>query len=148
MWQSLPQEQCSGLPETMLDIFDGECTFSAWGKLMFEQVSAKLYGERLLPPLSSRIRFSSKTEGEAGKLDPDKKVLLNRAIDNLSRFLENGTNLSSFDFRPLAGNPKQKSTHEFNLWSTQNAWRGFCHYDCEEGKKVIVVDSIDAGIGH
>ena len=145
-WQSLPMEQCSGLPETMLDIVDGECTFSAWGKLMFDQVSAKLYGERLLPPLSGRIRFSSKTEGEAGKLDPDKKVLLNRAIDNLSRFLENGTNLSSFDFRALKGDPKEDSTHEFNLWSTQNAWRGFCHY--EEGKKIIVVDSIDAGIGH
>lgn len=147
-WQSLPMKQCSGLPETMLDIVDGECTFSAWGKLMFEQVSAKLYGERLLPPLSDRIRFSSATESEAGKLDPDKKVLLNRAIDNLSRFLENGTNLSSFDFRALKGDPKEDSTHEFNLWSTQNAWRGFCHYACEEGKKVIVVDSIDAGIGH
>lgn len=145
-WQSLPMEQCSGLPETMLDIVDGECTFSAWGKLMFEQVSTKLYGERLLPPLSGRIRFSGKTEGEAGKLDPDKKVLLNRAIDNLSRFLENGTNLSSFDFRALQGNPKPPSTHEFNLWSTLDAWRGFCHYDCEEGKKIIVVDSIGEGL--
>ena len=87
-------------------------------------------------------------ESEAAKLDPDKRVLLNRAIDNLSRYLdtEGRINLSSFNFRALEGDPKPPSTHEFNLWSTQNAWRGFCHY--ENGKGSLVVDAIDKGIGH
>ena len=31
------------------------------------------------------------------------------------------TNLSSFNFRALKEDPKPNSTHEFNLWSTQNA---------------------------
>ena len=147
-WRSLPVKDCAGLPETMLDIVEGECSLSVWGKLIFDHASAEIYGKELLPPLSDRIYFSNRMESEAAKLDPDKRILLNRAIDNLSRYLdtEGRINLSSFNFRALEGDPKPPSTHEFNLWSTQNAWRGFCHY--ENGKGSLVVDAIDKGIGH
>lgn len=52
------REECSGIPETLLDIMDGKCSTSAWGQIVWEEVQRSAYSEKVLAPLSSRIIIS------------------------------------------------------------------------------------------
>lgn len=151
LWKSLKVDECKNLPESMLQIIGDECSLSEWGKLMFSQAADEIYGERLLPPSSKLVRISKNVEDQASKQTTDKIIMINKAIDNLSRHMETGRkyNLRSFNIRSLqAGAIKDKypSTDEFNLWSNEQGWRGFCHF--ENGQREVVVDSIDIGINH
>lgn len=151
LWKSLKVAECKNLPESMLQIIDDECCLSAWGRIMFSRVVDEIYGERLLPPSSKLVRISKNTEDQTSKQTTEKIIMINKAIDNLSRFMETGRkhNLRSFNIRTLKGEGLEKkhpSTHEFNLWSTEQGWRGFCHF--ENGQREVVVDSIDIGLGH
>lgn len=147
MAKTLKLKDCAPLPRAMLQVLDDECDLSPWGTLMFSRFQEELYGEKLLPPLLNGVQYSKSVENAATKLDPPKLVLANKAIDLLCRYLEdNSKNPASFDFRLLQGNPVPPSTHEFNLWSTQNGWRAFCHY--ENGKEKLLIDFIGPGVGH
>ena len=145
-YRDLPAAECAGLPETMLTVMDGQCTLSAWGRVIFDQVKKELYQERLQPPMIDSFEFSPGAKNDAEKLDPQQRRRLNDAIDDFGACLETGQNLQRLDFRALKGNPKPPSTHEFNIWSTQNGWRAFCHY--EQDRQQWISDSFDVGIGH
>ncbi len=73
-------------------------------------------------------------------------LLLNQAMDRLSRYLDSGRkdNLSGCDYKKLTGKAVPGATHEFDLWPDKRGWRGFCH---EDGPRVVV-DSIGEGLGH
>lgn len=146
-YKDLKAEDCKGIPESMLQFMGGKCGLSPWGTLMFSRFQPELYSEQVLPPMLDSIVISRKALSEAEKLDPQWLVLFNRKIDDLCRYMENGNaNVNSLSFRPLASDPIPPSTHEFNLWSTQNGWRAFCHY--EDGGRKLVIDSIGPGLGH
>lgn len=145
-YRDLPAAECAGLPETMLTVIDGQCTLSAWGRVIFDQVKKELYQERLQPPMIDSFEFSPGAKNDAEKLDPQQRRMLNNAIDDFGAYLETGQNLQRLDFRALKGNRKPPSTYEFNTWSTQNGWRAFCHY--EQDRQKWIIDSFDVGIGH
>lgn len=141
-WASIPRLKCPGIPETLLDIVDGECTISAWGKIIWDEVRRVLY-ESILPPLSKRISITSKAERA---IPPNRIKDFNEAVDKLSHYMDSGMkdSFSSCNLRQLTANPLPPSTHEFNLWPDMGGWRGFCHY---EGDKLII-DDAGMGLGH
>ena len=144
----LPLEECAGIPETMLNIIGGRCTLSEWGEIIWGAVREDRYKAELLPPLSPLLAFSEKMRSEAlqFKNDGPRMLLLNQAMDRLSRYLDSGRkdNLSGCDYKKLTGKAVPGATHEFDLWPDKRGWRGFCH---EDGPRVIV-DSIGEGLGH
>lgn len=144
----LPLEECAGIPETMLRILDGRCTLSEWGEIIWGSVREERYRAELLPPLSPLLSFSEKMRSEAlqFKNDGPRMLLLNQAMDRLSRYLDSGRkdNLSGCDYKKLTGKAVPGATHEFDLWPDKRGWRGFCH---EDGPRVVV-DSIGEGLGH
>ena len=142
--ESLDRSECAGIPETLLDILDGRCSLSAWGRVIFEDVQHSAYSGKLLEPLSERIVITQKVYDIAKFMMPDRIMRLNQAVDKLSRQIDKGEFLRSCNFRPLIDDPHPPSTHEFNLWPDMGGWRGFCHW---EGRKLII-DDIDMGIGH
>ena len=130
-WKSLKNSECAGIPEAMLEIIGDECTLSTWGKLMFNRTRDEIYSERLLPSPTRLIKYSEKTERIAKDLDKGRRVELNTKIDDLAYFLEVGRRqpTSSLDLKALKGNPKPPSTHEFDLWSNKDVWRGYGYFD-------------------
>ncbi|NLL37566.1 MAG: CRISPR-associated protein [Fretibacterium sp.] len=145
-WISLSVKDCPKLPEVMLTVMDDECTLSVWGELMLDKFKDDLYRVKLLPPPLDCIRYSEATESAVVDMAHDKKILVNRRIDDLARYLELDHNIARLDFKPLKGDPKPPSTHEFDLWSIEDAWRGFCHYEDEGGKRILVIDSMGKGL--
>ena len=141
--ESIPCSECAGIPETLLDILDGKCTMSAWGKIIWDEAQRGLYSS-ILPPVSDRITITRKAQRA---VPPNKVEEFNKAIDQLSRYIDGGMkeNLNSCNLRKLEVDPVPPSTHEFNLWSDMGGWRGFCHFD--EGGNLII-DDIDMGLGH
>ncbi|HRF00482.1 MAG TPA: hypothetical protein PLI18_08190 [Pirellulaceae bacterium] len=130
------------IPEAFFVRMDDEVGFSPWGKLVWEQGRADLYGEQLLDPPSRRLRFSDRFRRAAAALAHDRLVILNERIDDLTRYLATGENLRRLDFKPLRGNPLPNSTHEFDAWADQAAWRGFAHFD----GNVLVLDDLGVGL--
>ena len=142
--ETLDRSECEGIPETLLDIIDGKCSLSAWGRVIFEDVQHTAYSGKLLEPLSDRIEIGRKVHDLVKFMMPDRIMRLNQAVDKLSRQIDKGEFLKSCNFRQLVDNPRPPSSHEFNLWPDMGGWRGFCHW---EGKKLII-DDIAMGIGH
>ncbi len=140
--ESIPRNECAGIPDTLLDVLDGKCTMSAWGKIIWDETQRGLYSS-ILPPVSDRIIITRKAQRA---VPPNRVEYFNKAIDELSRYIDGGmrTNLNSCNLRQLTGNPLPPSTHEFNLWPDMGGWRGFCHY---EGDKLII-DDAGMGLGH
>jgi len=121
--------ECSHLPETFFFCMDDECILSPWGKILWEKFRETTYRESLLAPPTGILRFGEKLRKEAASIDPPLLERVNRKMDELSRFLEEGINKKSLSFKPLQGNPVPGCTHEFYLWSDGNAARGFGYYD-------------------
>ena len=139
---NIPLSECAGIPDTLLEVIGGECTTSAWGKIIWDETQRGLYSA-ILPPMSDKIIITRKAQRA---VPPNKTEDFNEAIDKLSRYIDGGmrANLNSCNFRKFEGDPVPPSTHEFNLWSDIGDWRGFCHF---EGEKLII-DDAGMGLGH
>jgi putative CRISPR-associated protein (TIGR02619 family) len=132
------------IPETLLMKVDGKTCFSSWGDLVWKNTKDKIYQERLHPPLSDRLKFGVNFERSIKGILPDRLVLVNNRIDQLSKFLEtNGEyNPPSLDFKPLKGAGRSPSTHEVDAWNDRDAQRIFGHY---EGN-IFILDILDMGL--
>ena len=142
----ISREECVAIPETLLDIMDGRCSLSAWGKVVWDECKKDAYSIKILPPASSRIIVSDNARKTCEELGPERIKMMNNVLDKLSLYVEsNGKlNLQGCDFKKLEGNKVPPSTHEFDLWADIGGWRGFCHW---EGDK-LKIDSISMGLGH
>ncbi len=138
----LPVSDVSSIPETLLMHVADEYALSGWGELVWQQSKHDLYAERLYPPPGDRITFGPKFEESTRRLSPDRLRILNERIDDLTVYLEKGTNRNRLDFKSLHGNPRPPSTHECDAWADQDAKRIFGHY---EGS-VFVLDELAQGL--
>ena len=144
---NLPINECEGIPETLLHIIGDSCTFSVWGKIIWENTLHDKYSAGVVEPLSERIIITQKVKDIINSLERNRRVMFNKQIDELSRYVDNGckNNLKSLGFRTLTANPIPPSTHEFNLWPDAGAWRGFCHWD---DNKKLIIDDANIGLNH
>ena len=141
LYAVVPLVEIAALRDSALVLVVGDdAMLSAWGELLWAQVHPQLYRKEVLPPLSNRIRFSETFESHVADLPPDRKLNLNRRIDDLSRYLDEGRRVmpKSLSYKALRGSPVHGSTHEFYAWSDQDAARVFCHE--EDG--VVILDSL------
>lgn len=127
--EGVSSTECAGLPEMFLFCMDGMCTFSDWGKILWEKFRNSAYRDKLLDSPSEKIRFGKKLRKEADSLDGESMARINGKIDDLARFLETGFNPKSLSFKTLQGKPVPGCTHEFYLWSDKDAGRGFGFFD-------------------
>ncbi len=123
---------------------DGETLIelSAFGQVIWKIAREKIYKEQILQPPNKKIKYTETFKESVKSLAPDKKLILNERIDDLAIYLEKNQNLDRLDFKPLKGNPKPPSTHEFDAWAHEDAKRVFCHY---EGDKCIL-DRLDKAL--
>jgi len=128
----LPAEE--PLPALYVFEIDGERTLSEWGELIWRQEKPGLYRERLWPGVSPRYRCSDRFKKETEKLSPDRRLAINKRMDELAAHLElpNRPNPNSLHFQSLESELRQKffpCTHELYAWSDGNAGRSFGWFD-------------------
>lgn len=127
------------LPETFIIEVGGEILLSPWGTVVWRESRADLYKKRLWPsPASDKIRFSKRFEKAVEALSADRRFEINKRIDELNTYFWKDFNPNSLNFKPLSGNPKKGSTHEFYAWSDGAAKRIFGHYEDE----LFVIDEL------
>lgn len=134
------QVDCVGIPETLLDVDEGQATLSSFGQMAFDAAKRKVYGGGLLEPLSDRLVYGPRFREQAGRLDSTHLLQLNEKLDRLSFCLDSGREqcLRSLRFHQLAGNPVPPSTHEFYPFHGNDSRRAFGHFEDER----FVVDAL------
>ena len=140
----VPAPELTGVPETFLLRIDEQVTLSPWGAVVWEEVRKKLYSKQVWPAPTERIGFGDSFLKTVVAQPEDRLVNLNDKLDKLAVFLEDNQqrSLQSLELKPLKGNPKPPSTHEFDAWADRDAKRVFCH---REGTK-LVLDRLDSAL--
>ncbi|APB32951.1 Uncharacterized protein conserved in archaea [Gloeomargarita lithophora Alchichica-D10] len=141
---TLPVNQCQEIPETLLYQVGDEVELSEWGRLVWNRCKDDYYSEKLLPPLSEKIRYSEVFKRTFAALPADRKLIVNQRLDQLSHCLDTNQthNPNSLDFKKLKHNPYPPSTHECDAWSDQDAKRIFGHFEDD----IFVIDKLDKGL--
>ena len=81
----------------MLDVLDGNCTMSAWGKIIWDETQRGLYSS-ILSPVSDRIIITRKAQRA---VPPNRMEDFNKAIDELSRYVDGGMRRSLNSSNPV-----------------------------------------------
>lgn len=128
--QQLPISECQEIPETLLWQDEQQVSLSEWGELIWLQAKEHYYQQKLLPPLSSKLRSSDQLEKIVDDLPNERLKIINERLDDLSQYLDSqGTyNPNSLNFKPIKGKPFKDSTHECYAWSDQDAKRIYGHF--------------------
>ncbi len=116
--EGVSSTECAGLPEMFLFCLDGMCTFSDWGKILWEKFRNSAYRDKLLDSPSEKIRFGKNC---GRKQIPWTGVLarINGKIDDLARFLETGFNPRASRSRSSRENPFPDAPMSFTSGRTR-----------------------------
>lgn len=121
-----------GAPEALLMEVDGEVATSVLGDVAWARHRSALFTEKLLLPLSNKVRVADAVQKAFTGLEAAQKVHVNEAIDEFSAHIDNGRPLpKSRTLRKLQGAPVPGSTHELYAWSDGAAGRMFGHYEAD-----------------
>lgn len=134
-------DDAKGAPDSLLMEVDGEVTTSVLGDLAWARHRSALFTEKLLPPLSNKVRVADAVKKVFSGLEAAQKVQVNEALDEFCAFVDHGRALpKSRTFKSLKGNPVPGSTHELYAWSDGAGGRLFGHYDASG---VFVFDRLE-----
>lgn len=126
-------------PDSLFLEIDDQVSRSLWADMEWARLREKMLGERLLEPLSARVKVSDRVHREFDQLERERKVQVNEALDEFSAWRDNARPvLKSRTFKELEGNPLPPSTHELYAWSDGDARRLFGHYE----RDVFVFDRL------
>lgn len=141
---SVSSADLSGVPETFLLRIDNAVSLSPWGTVVWEQARKELYSEQVWPTPSECFEFGHDFIGSTQGQPRDRLLNLNDKLDKLAIYLEGNQtkSLKSLDLKPLKGNPKPPSTHEFDAWADRDAKRVFCHYEGD----TLTLDRLDKAL--
>jgi hypothetical protein len=138
------EAEVADVPESLVNVLDGQAVFSPWGELVWQEAYRTVYGAELLEPITPKLVFGPRFRQTLDGLASDRLRHINERQDQLARRLEEGENYNppSLDFKPLKGGDYKGSTRECDAWADADAKRLFGHY--EDG--VYVLDRLDKGL--
>lgn len=123
-------DDAKGAPDSLLMEVDGEVTTSVLGDVAWARHRATLFAEKLLSPLSTKVRVADAVQKAFAGLEAAQKVQVNEAFDEFSAYVDHGRTLpKSRTFKKLQGDPVPGSTHELYAWSDGATGRLFGCYD-------------------
>jgi putative CRISPR-associated protein (TIGR02619 family) len=123
-------DDAKGAPDSLLMEVDGEVTTSVLGDVAWARHRSTLFAEKLLSPLSTKVRVADAVQKVFAGLEAAQKVQVNEAIDEFAAYIDHGRALpKSRTFKKLQGDPVPGSTHEVYAWSDGATGRLFGHYD-------------------
>ena len=137
------EAEVADVPESLVNVLDGQAAFSPWGELVWREAYRAVYGAGLLEPITPKLVAGPQFERSLEKLSPDQLRQINERLDQLARRLEEGEtyNPRSLDFKKLK-TPAQGSTHECDAWAEHGALRLFGHFERGDYR----LDRLDKGL--
>jgi hypothetical protein len=126
--------RASGMPLALAFFAGGQAMLSEFGTLVWADAKDDLARSELLAPSHARIRYSDKFRKDARDLEPDRRGMVNHALDEFAKWLDEKQTApipKSNTFKPIQGNPVPPSTHELYAWSDGETGRIFMHEDSE-----------------
>lgn len=123
-------DEAKGVPDALLIEVDGAITTSVLGDVAWARHRPTLLAEKLMPPLSTRVRVAAAVRTAFAGLEAPQKVQVNEALDEFCAHVDHGRPLlKSRTFRKLKGSPVPGSTHELYAWNDGGTGRLFAHED-------------------
>lgn len=121
----------AGLPNIYWEEADDLVLLSPWGELVWKQTRKDLYGEKVFPPPSDKVRLSESFLKSTQDLPPDRLRCINDRVDGAALYMESKmqSNLNSFDFYQIKGGTRGVSTHETDAWADKDAKRIYVHLE-------------------
>lgn len=117
-------------PDSLLMEVDDEVTTSVLGDVAWSRHRAALFAEKLLSPLSTKVRVADAVQKMFAGLEAAQKVQVNEALDEFCAHVDQGRTLPRLGaFKKLQGNPVPGSTHELYAWSDGATGRLFGHFE-------------------
>ena len=103
---SISQAQSSTIPDIWLFDIDSSTMLSEWGELIWLDTMPKLYQQQVLPSPSNLVIYSNSFLNTTRKADASLIEIINKRIDALAVFAENGYKqmLKSLDVKALQAN--------------------------------------------
>ena len=125
-------DDAKGAPDSLLMEVDGEVTTSVLGDVAWARHRAALFAEKLLSPLSTKVRVGDEVQKVFAGLEAAQKVQVNEALDEFCAYVDHCRKLpKSRTFKKLQGAPVPGSTHELYAWSDGATGRLSGHYDAD-----------------
>lgn len=119
------------LPNIYWEEADDLVLLSPWGEIVWQQTRKDLYGERVFPPPSDKVRLSESFLKSIKDLPPDRLRCINDRVDGAALYMESmmQSYLKSFDFYQIKGGTRGVSTHETDAWADKDAKRIYVHLE-------------------
>jgi putative CRISPR-associated protein (TIGR02619 family) len=140
---SVPPEELQRIAGSMIFSDGASAVLSAWGEIFWDKFTQTYYRKQLYPSPIPDIVLSDRFLKDLKHWNGDGHVLfsVNQRLDDLAKYLLSGRKScpKRLDFKNITGDLAEKKdcTHEFDVWSTSGAGRGFCRF--LDGGKVEVV---------
>jgi putative CRISPR-associated protein (TIGR02619 family) len=137
--------ECQNISGTLLEQVDDRASLSEWGQLVWQQFSGGHYQNQLLPPLTSKLKYSEEFVIDIQSLPRDRLAIINARLDDLTRCLESNGEYNprslrfhSLEGRPFRGRLSPEPTHECYAWSDKDAKRIYGHFE----DNVFIIDKL------
>jgi hypothetical protein len=131
----VPLAAFKGISESMLFTDGGtNAILSAWGEIFWDRFTRTFYETKLHPSPIPEIVISDSFHKDIEHWKGDKHVFfsVNQRLDDLAKYLLSDRKVcpKRLDFKSITGDlaKEMDCTHEFDVWSTSGAGRGFCRF--------------------
>jgi len=128
------------IPETLINKIDEDYILSPWGEIVWQKFKMEYYRENLVDSITKKIEYSENFTKDFISLSREDSYQLNKSIDKLESYLNNGVNLRSLRYHKLKGNIAEQYSHEFYPFDGNDSRRCYCN----ERNGKIILEKIDA----
>jgi hypothetical protein len=134
-------EEVEHIPKSIIISMDSDVALSPWGELVWQKYKSEFYKNKLVEPLSDKLRYAKEFRKQFNGFNPSEKRQLNKTLDMLEKYILSPSeyNLSSLRYHPLHGKEAEKHSHELYPFDGNDSRRAFCN----EKDGVITIETID-----
>ncbi len=136
----IEKERLESIHKTLINQIEDEYMLSPWGEIVWQKFKMEYYRENLVDSITKKIEYSENFKKDFISLSREDSYQLNKSIDKLESYLNNGVNLRSLRYHKLKGDIAKHYSHEFYPFDGNDSRRCYCNE--RDGK--IILENIDA----
>jgi hypothetical protein len=105
------EAEVADVPESLVNVLDGQAVFSPWGELVWQEAYRTVYGAELLEPITPKLVFWASISADARRLGARSVAPCQRASGSTGATLGGRVKpiiRASLDFKPLQGTGLQR----------------------------------------
>ena len=136
----IKKEELESIHKTLINQIEDEYMLSPWGEIVWQKFKMEYYQNNLLNSITAKVEYSESFKKDFDALSQKEKYQINKSIDKLENYLNNGLNLRSLRYHELKGDIAKQYSHEFYPFDGGDSRRCYCNE--KDGR--VVLEKIDA----